>query len=782
MQLKNHLPYRAVYLFVFLFTSLSSSSQTTGYSGTGANIDVKYHRFEWTIDPTIASKTISGTVTTYFETLQNNVSAINFDFTKASFNNGSLVVKYHGSSAGVVVSFPASGNVNIINITLPVTLPINTLDSVSITYSGVPPNFATYGEGMDKQTIAGLGTAMYTLAESYGDDDFWPCKADMQDRIDSTDFIITTPLAYRAAANGALVSDVTTATTRTMTYKHRYSIPSYLVAVAVAQYTVYNRTPVTIGSTSVPITYYIGSGRTPTAGNLTTMDRCRDELLAFSNVFGDYPFKNEKYGMYEFGWGGGMEHQTFSAMSWGSMTSWSVIAHELAHQWFGDKVTFSTWNHLWLAEGFARYSEALAAELVPALGQNAATVRNSFKTAANNSSNRTYSCYLPDASIINSNTIWNSTYGTTVYERGAMVVSMLRTLLGDDKFFLACRNYLNDPALAYRSATTADLRNHMQAVAGGYDLTPFFNSYVYGNGYPLYNTAIRWGNPGSNRISFKVTTQTKSTGSTVSYYSTPIAIRVQGSLPTQDTVLVIYDQNGQLSRGGNGISSPTTGNYIHFMLGFTPVTVTFDPLYQTLATGAAPVFDNTDPLLTFTTLDVTVVDFKLKQETYTNELILDVTDREEELQNVVLQKSTSSGDFVVAGEMNQIGETSAHVKHFSFTDKMPFAEETYYRAKITDKNGFIKYSKVLSAKGNVLQVLSVYPNPANKNVTIRWNNISNNHSEIIFFNAEGKQVMHKTVTGSSVDFSVSHFPAGTYMVIVKQGENVLLKGQMIIGR
>jgi len=771
------------FLFCELLTlvSLSAFSQTTGFSGTGANIDVTYHRIEWTIDPTLATKTISGTVTTYFETKQNNVSAINFDFTKASFNNGSLVVKYHGSTTGVVVSFPASGNVNILNITLPVTLPINTLDSVSITYSGVPPSFATYGEGMDKQTIAGLGTAVYTLAESYGDDDFWPCKADMQDKIDSVDFIITTPSAYRAAANGALISDVVSAPNRIMMYKHRYPIASYLVAVAVAQYTVYNRTPVTINSTSVPIVYYIGSGRTPTAGNLTTMDRCRDELVAFSNVFGDYPFKNEKYGMYEFGWGGGMEHQTFSAMSWGSMISWSVVAHELAHQWFGDKVTFATWNHLWLAEGFARYSEALAAELVPALGQNASTVRSNFKSTANNATNRTYSCYLPNASIVNSNTIWNTAYGTTVYERGAMVVSMLRMLLGDAKFYQACRNYLNDPVLAYRSATTDDLRNHMQAVAGGYDLTDFFNSYVYGNGYPLYSTSIKWGNPGGNRINFKVTTQTKSTGSTVTYYHTPIAIRVQGSLPAQDTVLVIYDQSGQLSRGGNGISSPIAGSYISFMLGFTPVTVTFDPFNQTLATGAVPAFDGADPLLNFSTLPVDIIDFTLKENNYSNELKLSLSDAEGELKKVILQKSLNGIDFTDAGEMQE-NAGSAVVKNFYYTDYNVYTV-AYYRAKITEANTE-KYSKVIKAGDNLTSGVSVYPNPADKEVIIRWSGFTMNSgaADVRIFDMDGRQVWGKTTSAGFVNVSVAELPNGTYLIQVSRDKEILLNKKLMIKR
>src|SRR6478735_12694470 len=74
----------------------ATSQNLTGFSGTGANIDVYYHRANWTIDPNSATKVITGTVTTYFKTTQANVSTINFDLNKASFNNVSLVVTYHG--------------------------------------------------------------------------------------------------------------------------------------------------------------------------------------------------------------------------------------------------------------------------------------------------------------------------------------------------------------------------------------------------------------------------------------------------------------------------------------------------------------------------------------------------------------------------------------------------------------------------------------------------------------------------------------------------------------
>ena len=366
------------------FFNSQTSEDFTGHSGTGANIDVVYYRCDWTIDPS-ASKNIAGTVTTYFKTIATNVSVLTFDFNKASFNNGSLVVTYHGIIC--TKSFPASGAVDTLTVNLPSTIvTIGTLDSVSITYSGIPPAVNGQEEGFQRGELpSGSGNwYIYTLSESYEDRDWWPCKADMQDKADSVDINVTVPNAYWVAANGVLVDSTINGANRTFKYEHRYPIASYLVGLGIAKYNRQHRGTVNISGKNVPVVYYTYPNMT--GSTLTTaiakMDISKTELVEFSNKYGPYPFADEKHGYYQHNWGGGIEHQTFSGMSGGSMASWSVIAHELAHQWFGDKVSFATWNHLWLAEGFAQYSEALAAELIPAIGVTPASHLSSIKTTA----------------------------------------------------------------------------------------------------------------------------------------------------------------------------------------------------------------------------------------------------------------------------------------------------------------------------------------------------------------------------------------------------------------
>lgn len=569
--MKSKFKYLSLFLALAGIATTPVVGQTSGTSGSGANIDVKHHNIYWRINPD-STKYIRGTVTTKFLTKASNVSTITFDLNKTSFNNTGLVVKYHGNT--ISKSFPTSGNVNLLTITLPTPLANNVLDSVTISYRGVSPAASGQALGYQKTSFNG-SNYIYTLSESYEDKDWWPCKADMQDKVETMDITVSSPSVFKVATQGKLFKTVVSGTNTKYTYRHQYPIASYLVSICVAKFTEFNRTPVIIGSTSVPVIYQLFN-RSSYTSILNALDFCKPELQLFSSKFGDYPFKNEKFGVYEFGFSGGMEHQTNIGLSSGGLTSWSTIAHEVAHQWFGDAVTCKTWNSLWLNEGFASYMEVLAAEQIPSLGVSALSRRTSLKSSA-----RTTTVPVYIANVSNSNTVWTGANTTAVYDRGAMIVSMLRALSGDTKFFEATKNYVNDPNLAYKSADTDNLRQYFETALGGANLTGFFTDWVNGVGTPSY--ALEWNNVGT-AITLKLN-QTRSSNSNVTYFRMPVAIRVKNaSGASQDVIL--YDNSGNLSLAGNGsIGTPTGTNKITITLPFTPSTVQFDPDNVTIATG-----------------------------------------------------------------------------------------------------------------------------------------------------------------------------------------------------
>lgn len=736
-------------------------AQSTGYSGTGANINVVYQRCNWSLNPT-ANKVISGTITTYFKTISPNVSSINFDLRKSSFDNASLIVNYHGSVC--TKSFPSSGNVNILNITLPSTIAVTgTLDSVSITYSGTPPAVSGQAEGFQRKQD-GLGNwYVYSLSETYEDKDWWPCKADMQDKIDSIDINVTVPWTgtdtFWVATNGLLVDSAISAGTRTFKYKHRYPIASYLVALGVAKYKRYYRGSVNIAGKNVPVMYYIFPDMS--ASTLTTalarMDISKTELVEFSNKFGPYPFADEKHGYYQFGWGGGMEHQTFSAMSSGSMTSWSTIAHELGHQWWGDKVSFSTWNHLWLAEGFAKYSEVLAAELVPAIGANPVTHRGSIKTTAR--ATNTTPVLLSAASIASSNAMWTTNNDNAVYQRGAMIVSMLRAMMGDNNFFQGCRDYLSDPLLAYKSATTADLQRNMENQMVGVNLTPFFNAWVNGTGRTDY-TGQRY--IVGKTIQFTLN-QTRNPVANP-FMPMPVVLKIANAANTADTTVVIYHVSPtQLARAGlnnEGIGTPGA-DFVSYDLSFFPSTVTFDPDNVTMANGT--ISNSGAPLA------VNGIEFFGNKTATGNQLNLSLAGNET-VSKVVLLKSANGTDFTEAGEMIN-NSANGSVKNYRLTDALPFSPATYYRAKIYAVGGNMHYSEIIIIRQTTAKSLIVSPNPVSDVVNINFTNTNRDKVIVRVINAEGKQVIESMTTNSFVHYDVSYLPAGLYIAqIITNGQ------------
>jgi len=461
-----------------------------------ANYDITYHKLEFNVDPAIAF--INGIISTTF-TAKSAMNTVTFDLS----NNMTVSEVIQN---GATLNYSQSTNELV--ITLPQTLAQGEESTVKITYSGNP---VSSGFGSFEQETHNGAPIVWTLSEPYGAMGWWPCKQDLNDKIDVIDVYITAPQQYVAVSNGLEQSQSINGTNKTTHFKHNYPIPAYLIAFAVTNYEVYSHTVNNNGNPFDIINYVYPESLT-TAQSQTGITV--DIMNLFTELFGEYPFADEKYGHAQFGCPCGMEHTTVSFMV---NFSRGLIAHELAHQWFGDKITCGSWKDIWLNESFATYLTGLTVEN---LDGNDSFIQ--WRKSKNNSitSRPDGAVYLSDQDTISVSRIFSSRLS---YNKGSMVLHMLRRKLGDANFFLSLKNYLADPNLAYGYAKTPDLITHLEAVSGK-NLTEFFNDWIYNQGYPSYS--LKWFQPQTNQV--KITLNQNQSHGSVSFFEAPVPVRIHG--------------------------------------------------------------------------------------------------------------------------------------------------------------------------------------------------------------------------------------------------------------
>jgi len=461
-----------------------------------ADYDLVYHRLELKIEPNV--NYIQGVVTSYFTSQVENLAEIEFDL------NDTLTVDsvlQHRQK----ISFLQNNDKLLIQLQQP--LQNLQLDSVQVFYQGEPKKkgFGSFSKG-----IHAGEPIIWTLSEPYGAMEWWPCKQSLVDKIDSIDIIVSSPEAYRTGSNGVLVSDTIENGVRKMHWKHRFPITTYLVAFATTNYAVYSDWVNPDNGRKIEILNYVYPENLETAKTETPVTV--DFIELYNRIIGEYPFASEKYGHAQFGWSGGMEHQTMSFMAG---FGYELIAHELAHQWFGDFITCGSWHDIWLNEGFATYMSGLVYENL----QNGKYWYQFKKLNVNRIVSQ------PDGSVYVQDTTSDKAIfsGRLSYSKGAYLLHMLRWVLGDDHFFEGLRSYFNDPDLQNGFALTHDLQKHMET-AGDTTLTEFFNDWFYGEGFPVYSAHFAPVDSGKLKIELS---QIPS-HSSVDFFEMPVNVRVYG--------------------------------------------------------------------------------------------------------------------------------------------------------------------------------------------------------------------------------------------------------------
>ncbi len=379
-----------------------------------------------------------------------------------------------------------------------------------IYYKGTAPSGggAAVGNGFNTAVEPQWGNSVtWSLSEPYAAYEWWPTKQVLTDKADSVHVFVTTSAENKVGSNGLLtrVADLPDGRRR-HEWKSRYPIDYYLVSVAVSDYEEYLLSAHPAGAPApIPILNYVYRGGALQAYR-QEIDNTARFLEQFSELFGLYPFYREKYGHSMAPIGGGMEHQTMTTQSGFFFT---LTAHELAHQWFGDNVTCASWQDIWLNEGFASYAEYLALKPV----SNEAASRW-MKDAHASARQRPFGS-LKVEDTTNVSRIFDSSLS---YRKGASVVHMLRfELNNDDVFFRGLREY--QQRFGGGTANTSDLQKVMEDVSGK-ELDYFFEQWYEGNGYPIYS--VEW-NQEDSRVLIQ---STQTTSGTTPFFRSDVAFGI----------------------------------------------------------------------------------------------------------------------------------------------------------------------------------------------------------------------------------------------------------------
>jgi aminopeptidase N len=360
---------------------------------------------------------------------------------------------------------------------------------VQVRYSGEAGQNRGFFAGINTETDGNYGFKVtYTLSEPHNARDWFPVKQVLEDKIDSVTFRLRCDRELLAGSNGVLVDVQEERTEHVLTWKTAYPMAYYLLSFAVADYRDLSFKAFLPGAgDSVLVQNFIYDDDGVLADWEEEIRMTGPMITSYSELLGDYPFPKEKYGHSMAPMGGGMEHQTMTTIH---NFNFFLVAHELAHQWFGDYVTCGNWQDIWINEGFASYMEYVCAQEL--LGQDAADqwMANAMTLALRETDG---SVYVPEQEVEDEYRLFD--YGLS-YKKGAVLLHMIRFILDNDPlFFSTLRAYI--AAFGNGLATAEDFRDVLEQESG-MDFSCFFNQWYYGQGFPTFD--IHWEQRGDSLL------------------------------------------------------------------------------------------------------------------------------------------------------------------------------------------------------------------------------------------------------------------------------------------
>jgi aminopeptidase N len=442
--------------------------------------------------------------------------------------NTSLVINSVGLSG---VSFTHTNN--ILNVVLNRTYNPGEITEVLINYS--------HNNVSDGAFYTGNG-GLFTDCEPEGARKWFPCWDKPSDKA-TVDITLKVPLNVKIGSNGRLADSTITGDTIYYRWISRDPVATYLVVLTGKvnyNLNILYWQKISNPNEYIPIRIYFNSGENPA----TTQNAIGNMTTCFSQRFGEFPFEKNGFAAAPapgFTWGG-MENQTLTTMCancWGSLYT---VAHENAHQWFGDMISPATWADIWLNEGFATYCEAIWAEYTGGYS----SYKSRIVSNASNylSSNPGWPIYNPEWAVNTPpvGTLFNT---AITYYKGSCVLHMLRYTVGDSAiFFNLLRAYASDTVnFKHNSAATDDFTAKISQ-AYGQDLSWFINQWVKEPNHPVYANYYQFADNGNG--TWNAGFQARQTQTNSPFHRMPLTLRISFATGSDTTIIVDNTANFQV--------------------------------------------------------------------------------------------------------------------------------------------------------------------------------------------------------------------------------------------
>lgn len=532
---------------------------------------------------------------------------------------------------------------------------------------------------------------VFTDCEPEGARKWFPCWDKPSDKA-TMELRARVPATVKLGSNGRLADSVKTGDTIYYHWVSRDPVATYLFVIsAKVNYNldIVNWVHPTNPAKNFPIRFYYNSGENvANAKNLIV-----PMTNFFTSIYGDHPFEKNGFATLnsQFSWGG-MENQSLTSLCPGC---WSemLLAHEYAHQWFGDMITCATWADIFLNEGFATFSESLWLEHTGGPSAYKSDVLSNASSYMNSNpgwaiSNPAWAVTTPGV-----NTLFNT---AITYSKGAVVLHLLRYAIGDAAFFAGMRQYAEDVQVKYKSAVIADFQAVMSQ-ASGQDLSWFFNQWIFQPNHPLYANKYWITTAGQNQ--WQVGFIGKQTQTNTVFFKMPIEIKVTFQGGTDTTMRVFHESNDQM---------------FTFIFNRQPLSVSFDPNNQIVIKTASLTV--TDPIpVEFVSFTHRVIE---------NTVQLDwKTASEVNNSGFSVELSFNGKDWSEIGFVEGKGSYAA-TTDYRYIDYADTYGIRYYRLKQVDFDGTFDYSNVIETTAGLrpekIVLHPAYPNPFNPASTITF--------------------------------------------------------------